>query len=41
MYLSHLYIPNIFMETKTSNNMIDIHMINHKGFIWNANGKNV
>ncbi|XP_060877988.1 tRNA-splicing endonuclease subunit Sen34 isoform X2 [Metopolophium dirhodum] len=25
------------MESKTSNNVIDIHMINNKGFIWNAN----
>jgi len=29
------------MESKTSNNVIDIHMINNKGFIWNANGKHV
>lgn len=29
------------MESKMSNNVIDVHMINNKGFIWNANGKNV
>jgi len=28
-------------ESKTSNNMIDIHIINNKGFIWNADGKKV
>lgn len=24
-----------------SNHIIDIHMINSKGFIWNSNGKNL
>lgn len=37
----NLYVPNLFMESKMTNNVIDIHMINNKGFIWNSNGKHV
>lgn len=27
--------------TNNTNNLINIHMIDNKGFIWNANGKKI